>query len=98
MKLYLVTTYAPLFPGMNTGKNKVSQRCFTGITSAKTFLKKEKKRCASFDQYTIVLEELSIPKLTKEDFRAAFETEDIIDLLGSRERLLILEKELEQPT
>lgn len=91
MKLYLVTTFAPLFK--DCGKNKVSQRCFTGITSAKTFMAKEKKRCADMAEYYIVMEELELKELKKEELRAAFEKEDIIELVGSREKIFELEKE-----
>lgn len=91
MKLYMVTTYAPLFP--NCGKLKAKVRVFTGVTSAKSHFGKEKKRCEQFEEFYIVIEELTLKELLKEELRAAFEAEDIVELIGTREVVLSLEKE-----
>lgn len=85
MKLYMVTTFAPLFK--DCGKNKIKVRVFTGLTSARTHITKEKKSCAQHDEFTILLEELILKELKKEDLRAAFEKEDIIELIGTREKI-----------
>ena len=90
MKLYAVTTFAPYFEGC--GKLKQKTRVFTGVTSAKSHYAKERKRCGDFEEYQIVLEELTIKELKKEDLRAALEAEDIIELVGSREVLMTDEK------
>ena len=86
MKLFMVTTYAPLFA--DCGKLKEKVRVFTGVTSAKTHLTKEKKRLKDAKPVTIFLEELTLKDLKLEELRAAFGTEDIMDLVGSREILL----------
>ena len=86
MKLFMVTTYAPLFE--NCGKLKEKIRVFTGVTSAKTHLNAEKKRLKDAKPVSIFLEELNLKDLKLEELRAAFGTEDIMDLVGSREILL----------
>ena len=82
MKLYMVTTFAPLFK--DCGKNKIKVRVFTGLTSARTHITKEKK---GLEDYTILLEELILKELKQEELRAAFEKEDIIELIGTREKI-----------
>ena len=89
MKLYMVTTYAPLFK--DCGKLRSKVRVFTGVTSAKTHLNKEKKRLKDEVEWSIHLEELTLKELKQEELRVAFEKEDIIELLGSRELLLCVE-------
>jgi hypothetical protein len=93
MKFYMVTTYAPLFAGC--GKNRQKAKVFTGITSAKTHMAKERKRCEQFEESYILLEELVLKELKKEDLRSALESEDITDLIGTRERLIEHEVTLE---